>query len=81
MFATLLARLAYCGLQATCGLIESTQDSWWDTMADEPERKGAWTEAERAALRKLLRMALILLLAIIVAGTIAALLSSSLGTL
>ena len=50
-------------------------------MADEPERKGEWTAAERASLRKLARMALILLLAIIVAGTIAALLSSSLGNL
>ena len=50
-------------------------------MTDEPQRKGEWTAAERAGLRKLLRMGLIMLLAIIVAGTIAALLSSALGTL
>ena len=35
-----------------------------------------WSKAERESLRKLLRMGLILLLAIIIAGTIAALLSS-----
>ena len=45
------------------------------------EGKGQWTEAERAALRKLIRMALIMLLAIIAAGAIAALLGSALGTL
>ncbi|MCY3782088.1 MAG: hypothetical protein OXG78_17370 [Chloroflexi bacterium] len=44
------------------------------------EREGKWTAAERAGLRKLIRMGLIMLLAIIVAGTIAALLSSALGT-
>ncbi len=47
-------------------------------MTGEPKGKGTWTPAERAALRKLIRMALILLLAIVVAGTIAALLSSAL---
>ena len=40
-----------------------------------------WSAEERAALRKLIRMALILLLAIAIAGTAAALLSSVLGTL
>lgn len=45
------------------------------------ERKREWTAAERAALRKLIRMALIMLLAIFVAGAIAALLSSSVGAL
>ena len=49
-------------------------------MTDEPKDKTPWTAAERAALRKLLRMALILLLAIAVAGTMAAWLSSALGT-
>ena len=48
-------------------------------MTDEPKGKASWTEAERAALRKLIRMGLILLLAIVVAGAIAALLSSALG--
>ena len=46
---------------------------------DEREREVGWTPAERQALRKLIRMGLILLLAIAVAGTIAALLSSALG--
>lgn len=49
-------------------------------MTDEPKGERGWTAAERQALRKLIRMALILLLAIAVAGTIAALLSSALGT-
>ena len=49
-------------------------------MADEPNGERGWTTAERQALRKLIRMGLILLLAIVVAGTIAALLSSALGT-
>ena len=49
-------------------------------MTDEPKGERDWTAAERQALRKLIRMALILLLAIAVAGTIAALLSSALGT-
>ena len=48
-------------------------------MTDEPKGRDSWTVAERAALRKLLRMALILLLAIVAAGTIAAWLSSALG--
>ena len=48
-------------------------------MTDEPKREAGWTPAERQALRKLIRMGLILLLAIVVAGTIAALLSSALG--
>lgn len=46
---------------------------------DEREREAGWTPAERQALRQLIRMGLILLLAIVVAGTIAALLSSALG--
>ncbi len=49
-------------------------------MTDKPKGERDWTAAERQALRKLIRMALILLLAIAVAGTIAALLSSALGT-
>lgn len=49
------------------------------TKTDEREREAGWTPAERQALRKLIRMGLILLLAIVVAGTIAALLSSALG--
>ncbi len=49
-------------------------------MTDERKEERGWTVAERQALRKLIRMALILLLAIAVAGTIAALLSSALGT-
>ncbi len=49
-------------------------------MTEAPKGKGGWTAAEREALRKLIRMALILLLAIVIAGTIAALLSSALGT-
>ncbi len=50
-------------------------------MTEEQKDNGAWTAEERAALRRLLRMALILLAAITVAGTAAALLSSALGTL
>lgn len=49
-------------------------------MTEEPKRERGWTPAERQAWRKLIRMALILLLTIAVAGTIAALLSSALGT-
>ena len=48
-------------------------------MREEREREAGWTPAERQALRKLIRMGLILLLAIVIAGTIAALLSSALG--
>lgn len=43
------------------------------------DKRSGWSKAEKAALIKLLRMGLILLLAIAVAGTIAALLSSSVG--
>ncbi len=43
------------------------------------DKRTGWSKAEKAALVKLLRMALILLLAIAIAGTIAALLSSSVG--
>ena len=50
-------------------------------MTDETNGKGGWTEAERQALRKLIRMGLILLLAIVVAGAIAAFLSSALVTM
>lgn len=45
-------------------------------MTDERKDETSWSDAERAALRKLLRMALIILLAIVVAGTAAAVLSS-----
>lgn len=50
-------------------------------MTDKQSNQSGWTQAERAAFRKLLRMGLILFLAIVIAGAIAALLSSSLGTL
>lgn len=43
------------------------------------EEQSGWSRAEKKALIKLARMALVLLLAIVVAGTIAALLSSSVG--
>ncbi|MCY3834376.1 MAG: hypothetical protein OXG85_15285 [Chloroflexi bacterium] len=49
-------------------------------MSDEPTDRRGWSAAERQALRKLFHMALILLLAIVIAGAIAALLSSALGT-
>ena len=45
------------------------------------DKRPGWSKAEKEALIKLLRMALILLLAIVVAGTIAALLSTSVGAL
>ncbi|MDE2750040.1 MAG: hypothetical protein OXI34_13850 [Chloroflexota bacterium] len=48
-------------------------------MSDEGQDKTGWTAAERQALRNLIRIALILLLAIVIAGTIAALLSAALG--
>ena len=48
-------------------------------MNEDDGQKG-WSRAEREALVKLLRMALILLLAIVVAGAIAALLSTALGS-
>ena len=51
-----------------------------DEMTDERKSETGWTAAERQALRRLIRMGLILLLAIVIAGTIAALLSSALGT-
>lgn len=43
--------------------------------------KNPWTKEERDGIRHLLRMAGLLFLAITVAGLIAALLSSALGTL
>ncbi len=48
-------------------------------MGDDDRAKSQWTEAERLALRKLMRMALVMLVAIAIAGTIAALLSSAIG--
>jgi len=48
-------------------------------MSDEGQDKTGWTAAERQALRNLIRIALILLVAIVIAGTIAALLSAALG--
>ena len=51
-----------------------------EDMRDEREREKGWTPEERQALRQLIRMGLILLLAIVVAGAIAALLSSALGS-
>lgn len=50
-------------------------------MADKRNSKSGWTQAERVAFHKLLRMGLILFMAIVIAGAIAALLSSALGTL
>lgn len=50
-------------------------------MADESNNRPAWTDAERDGIRKLLRMAGMLLIAIVLAGVIAAVVSSSLGTL
>ncbi len=49
-------------------------------MADKGNKQSGWSDAERKALKNLLRMALVLLLAIVIAGTIAALLSSFPGT-
>ncbi len=46
-------------------------------MSRKNDGHDGWSKAERESLRKLLRMGLILLLAIIIAGTIAALLSSA----
>ena len=64
-----------------CGLIIFKWSVEWALMADKRNSKSGWTQAERAAFRKLLRMGLILFLAIVIAGAIAALLSSALGTL
>ena len=50
-------------------------------MADKRNSQSGWTQAERDAFRKLLRMGLILLLVIVIAGAVAALLGSALGTL
>lgn len=47
----------------------------------EPKTSNEWTQAERDSLRKLLRMAGFLFLAIVIAGGIAAVVSSGLGTL
>ena len=49
-------------------------------MAKEDQDRRSWTTAERAALRKLIRMGLIMLLAIGVAGLVAALLSAALDS-
>ena len=45
------------------------------------QNDSSWTDAERNSFRKLLRMAVILFIGILVAGTVAAGLSSILGTL
>ena len=50
-------------------------------MKNDEEQNKDWTEAERADFRNLLRMAGFLFTAIIIAGTIAALLSIALDTL
>jgi hypothetical protein len=50
-------------------------------MPDNQSNHMPWTDAERDSLRKLLRMAGILFIGILVAGTVAALLSLVLGTL
>lgn len=49
-------------------------------MAEDDKDRAGWSPAERSALRKLWRMALMMLAAIVVAGVIAAYLSSVLGT-
>ncbi len=49
-------------------------------MSGDKQSDTGWTQAERRALRGLLRMGLVLLLTIVVAGTLAALLASALGT-
>ncbi|MCY3575090.1 MAG: hypothetical protein OXG92_08650 [Chloroflexi bacterium] len=49
-------------------------------MPGEKRNDTGWTPAERRALRALLRMGLVLLLTIVLAGTVAALLASALGT-
>lgn len=48
-------------------------------MAGMGDKRSGWSKAEKAALVRLLRMALILLLTLAVAGAIAGLLSSSAG--
>lgn len=50
-------------------------------MPDHQSNNTSWTNAERDSFRKLLRMAGILFMGILVAGILAALLSSALGTL
>jgi hypothetical protein len=50
-------------------------------MPDNQTKKNSWTDAERDSFRKLLRMVGILFIGIVVAGTIAALISSAFGTL
>ena len=45
------------------------------------QNNNSWTDAERESFRKLLRMAGILFIGILLAGTAAAILSSILGTL
>ena len=65
-----------------CGLM-MTKDSFIqekETMSDN-QNQNPWTDAERDSFRKLLRMAGILFIGILLAGTVAAGLSSLLGTL
>lgn len=50
-------------------------------MADKRNSQSGWTQAERDAFRRLLRMGLILFMVIAAAGAAAALLGSALGTL
>ncbi len=50
-------------------------------MAEDPNQRPGWTNEERAGIRNLLKMAGVLLIAIVIAGVIAAALSSALGTL
>jgi|GEM_PF-3430157 len=50
-------------------------------MTDESNNGRSWTDEERAGIKKLVRMAGILFLAIAMAGVIAAVISSALGTL
>ena len=72
-------------LRATDGNARYIGDLWVnikDTNYDRSRTDNrSWTDAEREGFRKLLRAAGILFIAIVIAGTIAALLSSALGTL
>lgn len=51
------------------------------SQSSDTDKPNGWTQAERDGIRNLLKMGLILLCAIIVAGGVAAFLSSTLGTL
>jgi hypothetical protein len=50
-------------------------------MMSEQKPDDAWTSSERANVRTLFRMALMIFIALVIAGLIAAVLSSAMGTL